>query len=50
MFASKHQLEFKSTSRRDDLISLCYLLIFMACNKELPFFDPDLSEIIEDQQ
>lgn len=29
LFASQSQMEFYTTSRRDDLISLCYILIFM---------------------
>ena len=29
MFASPNQLNFRSTSRRDDLISLVYLTIYM---------------------
>ena len=29
MFASPNQLNFRATSRRDDLISLVYLIIYM---------------------
>ena len=29
MFCSIHQMNFKTTSRRDDLISLCYLLSYL---------------------
>ena len=29
IFASLNQLNFQMTSRRDDLISLCYLLIYL---------------------
>ena len=35
-FASKHQMDFKITSRRDDLISLCYLLFYVLNNFGLP--------------
>ena len=41
IFSSRHQMEFKSTSRRDDLISLCYTLLIMLnkfnfpCNSDL---------------
>ena len=31
-FASLNQLEFKTPSRRDDMISLCYLLSFLLNN------------------
>ena len=36
MFASLNQLRFLGTSRRDDLISLCYLLVFLLNGGELP--------------
>lgn len=29
IFASLNQLDFKVTSRRDDLLSLCYFLIYL---------------------
>ena len=32
MFASQHQLNFQTSSRRDDLISLCYLLVSLLHN------------------
>ena len=35
MFASPNQLNFRSTSRRDDLISLGYLMIYMLNKGEL---------------
>lgn len=35
MFASPNQLNFRSTSRRDDLISLVYLMIYMLNQGEL---------------
>ena len=36
LFASSNQFEFKSTSRRDDLISLLYLMVYLL-NKDLPW-------------
>ena len=36
LFASVDQLEFKRTTRRDDLISLSYLLLFLLNNCEFP--------------
>ena len=39
IFASLNQLNFKVTSRRDDLISLCYLLIYMLNRANLPGID-----------
>lgn len=35
MFASPNQLNFRATSRRDDLISLVYLIIYMLNQGEL---------------
>lgn len=35
MFASPNQLNFRTTSRRDDLISLVYLMIYMLNQGEL---------------
>lgn len=39
VFASLNQLKFYTTSRRDDLISLFYLLVFMFKGGEMPGFD-----------
>ena len=39
IFASLNQLNFKITSRRDDVISLCYLLIYMLNRANLPGID-----------
>lgn len=39
MLASVNQLEFKKTSRKDDLISLAYLLIYMVNGKKMPFLN-----------
>jgi len=36
IFASINQLDFKMTSRRDDLVSLCYFFIFLLNNGKLP--------------
>ena len=36
VFSSLNQLQFMTTSRRDDLISLCYLLVFLLNGGELP--------------
>ena len=37
-FASVYAFHFVTQSRRDDLISLCYLLVFLV-NGELPLFE-----------
>ena len=39
MFASLDQLGFKSTSRKDDLHSLSYLLIFLMNDLEFPNYE-----------
>ena len=39
IFASMNQLDFQMTSRRDDLISLCYLLIYLLNNGNLKGID-----------
>ena len=39
IFSSTHQLQFYSTGRRDDLISLVYLLIFLCNRGSLPKLD-----------
>lgn len=38
MFASLNRLNFRATSRKDDLIGLCYLMIFMINVNRLPDF------------
>ena len=40
LFASVNQFEFKSTSRRDDLISLCYFLVYLFNNRNVRFRAP----------
>jgi len=36
LFASVRQLSFMKTSRRDDLISLCYLLVYLLNQQRFP--------------
>ena len=38
MFASLSALNFNRQSRKDDLIRVCYLLLFLTNGCELPFF------------
>lgn len=47
MFASMNQLDFKTPSRRDDMISLCYLLSFLL--NEGKFKDIDFNKLVNDQ-
>ena len=42
LFSSINQMEFRVTSRRDDMISLCYLLMYCLNEFEVPCFDPEL--------
>lgn len=37
LFASKNAFKFEMTSRRDDLIALCYLLIYLIDENQLGF-------------
>lgn len=39
IFSSNNQLHFHTTSRRDDLISLCYLLVFVINEGKIPNID-----------
>lgn len=39
IFSSTNHLQFMTTSRRDDLISLCYLLAFLINEGKLPNID-----------
>lgn len=41
MFGSSYQLNFTSTSRRDDLISLIYLLVYIINKGKLLDLNPD---------
>ena len=44
-FASLNHFNFQKTSRRDDLISLCYLMIYMFRKGNCPFIvNDDLSK------
>ena len=36
MFASVSQLEFQSSNRKSDLLSICYILIFMLNDLSMP--------------
>ena len=47
IFASVNQFDFKQTSRRDDMMSLCYFLVFMFNNGDVPFVAP--SELTENK-
>lgn len=40
IFATSNQFEFKASSRRDDMISMCYLLIFLFKGGLVPFIAP----------
>lgn len=37
MFATLSQFEFETTSRKDDLISLCYLMIYLLNDGKVPY-------------
>ena len=39
LFASINSLKFETTSRRDDLISICYILIYLIDNRILSFIN-----------
>lgn len=39
IFASKHLFNFQMSSRRDDLIALVYVMIYMLDQKQLSFID-----------
>jgi len=43
IFATRNQFEFKVTSRRDDLQSLCYLLVFIFQSGNVPFVAQNIS-------
>ena len=44
MFASTSKLSFKKTTRKDDLISLAYMLMFIVCGETLPFLEEFYSQ------
>ena len=37
IFATQNQFEFKTTSRKDDLISMCYMLIYLLRDQKVQF-------------
>ena len=39
MFSSLNQMEFKNTSRKDDMISLCYLMKYLLNGRTFPWFE-----------
>jgi hypothetical protein len=41
IFASINQFNFYDSSRRDDMMALCYMLIFMFNQGSCPFIAPD---------
>ena len=41
IFASRNQLDFKTTSRRDDLMSLCYLVVYLFNGFDCEFIAKD---------
>jgi hypothetical protein len=50
MFASPSTLAFNLPSRKDDLLSICYILIFMLNGCELPFVESWLQESQKEQR
>ena len=46
MFASLDQMEFKQTSRKDDMVSWFYLLLYMLNGKNMPGF-ADFETVLE---
>ena len=51
MFASMNQLNFTSTSRRDDMIAMCYLVIYMLNGAYLPgVSEADMEMVGNDSQ
>jgi len=43
-------LDFKSTSRKDDIISLGYLLFYLLNDMILPLYDPDYKDDFNDKE
>ena len=39
MFASENKLSFKKSTRKDDLVSLAYMLLFNVCGETIPFME-----------
>lgn len=44
MFASSNKLDFKKSTRKDDLMSLAYMLLFNVCGGTLPFMEEFYNE------
>jgi hypothetical protein len=43
MFASSSSLSFNRTSRKDDMVSLCYMMLMLFNDKEIPYLCDGLS-------
>ena len=50
MFSSYDQMDFQKTSRRDDFVSIAYLLIYLLNKNELPGLDQYVDKFIRSQQ
>jgi hypothetical protein len=49
IFASVNAMNYITQSRRDDLISLCYLLVYMV-NGDLPFIFPNHGILLDSKR
>ena len=47
MFASVGQMDFKETSRRDDLASLAYMMLYLMNDSNLPGLEGKAMQAIE---
>ena len=47
MFASVEQMNFKETSRRDDLASLAYMMLYLMNDSNLPGLEGEALQSIE---
>lgn len=47
MFASVEQMNFKETSRRDDLASLAYMMLYLMNDSNLPGLEGKALQAIE---
>ena len=50
LFASTHQMGFQSTSRRDDLTSVCYLLLSLLNQNNFPVIPEDYTFEYDDEK
>ena len=50
LFSSCDQLKFYRTSRKDDMISLCYVMFFMLNNCKMPLLQDDIKRASMDKQ